>query len=230
MAIPWPRILVPSSERWDLRSTSRSGGQSFGGGEQIVQSPAARWTATLTVPCNTDAKVLAMRGVLAGLDGRSGVLLVGPIEVRRAPWFVDPLTGGRITYGEGTRDATIDPAYAANPDTRAALDFRTSAAAQMNATSLTLRRYRGGSIGVGQFFSINDRLHMVAGLVSGDPGTDAPQTITLRPWLREAIPNDSGIEFGAPRGRMRLASDDTASMELALSRFATVTLDLVEAF
>lgn len=236
MPLAWPSILIPSSEQWALQNPSRSGGQSFSGVEQVVRSPASRWTATLTIPCNRREKVLAMRALLVGLDGRAGTLLVGPFEVSRAPWFVDPVTGGKVTRCRGDKDAARDPAWDANTDTSADLDFRLSGAAAMNATALTVQRNRGGLLAPGMFFSVGERLHMVTALTTPDPtgdgGLAAPGALGLqfRPWLRANYAAGTPVEFGRPTCLMRLASDDTGAMELALSKFATVTVDLVETF
>lgn len=236
MPLAWPSILIPSSERWALQNPSRSGGQSFSGVEQVVRSPASRWAATLTVPCNRREKVLAMRALLAGLDGRAGTVLVGPFEVSRAPWFVDPLTGGKVTRYRGDKDATRDQAWGVNADTSADLDFRLSSGAAMNATAATIQRNRGGMLAPGMFFSVGERLHMVTALTTFDPtgpnglAVSGPVGLQFRPWLRADCAAGTSVEFGRPTCLMRLASDDTGAMELALSRFATVTVDLVEAF
>ena len=231
----WPSVLVPSSETWNPnKGASRSGGRSLTNQEQVVEGPSGYATASLTIACNTPAKVLAMRSALA--LGRSQTWLIGPFEVSRAPWFVDPLTGGKITTCRGDKDAALDPAWDANSDTSADLDFRTSGAALMNATALTIQRNRGGLLSPGMLFSISGRLHIITTLTTPDPTVDgglaAAGTIGIqfRPWLRGDIAANTPIEFGWPRGTMRLASDDTGAMELQLSRFGTVTVDFVEAF
>lgn len=232
---PWPSILVPSAESWNPnKGASRSGGRSLTNQEQIVEGPSGYATASLTIPCNKPSKVLEMRRALA--LGRAQTWLIGPFEVSRAPWFVDPLTGGRITTCRGDKDAALDPAWDANADTSADLDFRVRDAATMNATSLTVLRTRGGLLSPGMFFSVEGRLHVITDLTTTDPtgdgGLAAPGAIGIqfRPWLRADTPANTPMEFGWPRGTMRLASDDTGAMELQLSRYGTVTLDLVEAF
>lgn len=228
MALPWPSVLVPSSESWRLVGGSRSGGPSLTGVEQSVVGPSARWRGTLTIPVNKPEKVLALRALLAALDGRAGTVLVGPVEVSRAPWFVDPLTGGKITYCRGEADATQDPAWDANADTSADLDFRLRDGAPLNATSFILDRYRGGLLSPGMYFSLDDRMHVITALGSPDTGAQGI-ALTFRPWLRANYPDQHRLEFGRPVCTMRLASDDTGALELQLSRFGTVTLDLVEA-
>lgn len=229
MPLVWPSILVPSSEQWFARGLSRSGGQTFSGIEQVVQSPAARMTATLTVPCNTDAKVLAMRALLAGLDGRAGTVLVGPMEVRRAPWAADPLTGGLLSPAVARRNAAINPGWNANGDTAATLDFRTFGSVAMNAVAMSVQRLRGGILRPGMYFSIGDRLHVISALRAADGGGAGVIAIEFRPWTQSTYAAGTVVEFGRPKAAMRLATDDTGALDLQLSRFGTVTLDLVEA-
>lgn len=230
LALPWPSILVPSSEDWSLRGGTRSGGQTFEGNEQIVASPTARWKATLSIPCMRREQVLALRRVIAG--GRTQLWNIGPIETTRAPWNVD-FIGGKITYGRGAKDG---PDLEAGQDTSSILEFRLSGAAAMSSPTITILRTKGGVLEPGMVFSIGGRLHVITDL-DGETGTPGQQgaveteiTATIRPLLRADYADGAAIEFGRPLGVMRLASDDTGSLELQLSRYGTVTLEFVEAF
>jgi len=227
-ALPWPSVLVPSSESWSPRGGTRSGGQTFAGNEQIVASPSARWKATLSIPCMRRDANLAMRRVIA--LGRTQTWFVGPRENTRAPWNVD-FVGGRITYGNAAKRPDI---YVG--DQAATLAFRLSGAAALNATTIAIRRDRGGVLEPGMVFSLGGRLHTIVDLSgeTGSPGGQGPKgtivTATIRPWLRADYGDGTAIEFGQPLGTMRLAADDTGAMEQQLSQFSTVTLDLIEAF
>ncbi|WP_342163084.1 hypothetical protein [Methylobacterium sp. SD21] len=229
----WNPILVPSAEQWGLKNATRTGGQSFSGVEQLSDSPAARWGASLTIPCGTQGKVLAMRAAIA--LGRSQVWIIGPVETARAPWFVDPLTGGRISYAMGAADAATDPAFETNPDTASTLDFRAAGPVAMNATAMTIQRNRGGLLQPGMMFSIGNRLHLLTDLLTPDPGADAGYAqagqigVGIRPWTRADYAAGAPVEFGRPVCRMRLASDDTGALQLQLSRTGSVSLDLIEA-
>lgn len=231
---PWPSVLVPSSEEWSLRGGTRSGGQTFQGNEQLVASPTARWKASLTIPCVRREQVFAMRQVIA--LGRSAVWGPGPIETNRAPWNVD-FIGSKITYGQGAKNAAIDPAYEAGGDMSSALVFSLADAAPRNAPLMTVQRDKGGVLEVGMLMQFGDyRMHVITGLPGGElavPGKQGPPgrvLVEIRPWLRADYAAGTRIEFGTPHCAMRLASDDTAAMELQLSKYGTVTLDLVEAF
>ncbi|PZR86360.1 MAG: hypothetical protein DI537_28710 [Stutzerimonas stutzeri] len=64
----------------------------------------------------------------------------------------------------------------------------------------------------------------------GGGGGGGAATVEFRPPLRATVADLEPVELIAPKAPMRLASDDTAAMELDLGRFATLQLDLVEAF
>ena len=222
--LPWPSELRPSSEDWSLRGGTRSSGQTFQGQEQIVVSPTARWKATLSIPCFKRAQVLAMRRVLA--YGRAQTWFVGPYEFGRAPWNVFSL-GGKIVYGKGIEGGA---------DTAAALSFALAVGTPLGSPQIQIARVKGGALEPGMMLSIGGRLHIITELAgeTGTPGRQGPPNTlifaNIRPWLRVDHAAGDGIEFGSPVGTMRLASDDTGTMELQLSRYGTVTVDLVEAF
>lgn len=220
--LPWPGILVPSAEDWSLRGGTRSGGQSFEGNELLVASPTARWKAALTIPAFGRDRICALRRVVA--LGRSQVWSVGPYERPRAPWPIEPVVGGAVT------DRT--PGLAQPP-----LAFSLMLDAAANAAAIAIRRDRGGLLAPGMIFSIGGRLHVIVGLTTADPADPASGLaipggvgVAIRPWLRTDLPAGTPIAFGAPVGTMRFASDDTGALDLQLSRYGTVTLDLVEAF
>lgn len=231
MLLAWPSVLVPSSERWNVNTgASRGGGRGLTNVEQAVALPSGFATASLTIPCMTRAANLAIRALLAGLDGRAGSVLVGPNETSRAPWNVD-FVGGKITYGRAAHRPNV---YMG--DSSPILNFSLGGDAKMNATGITILRARGGVLEPGMVFSIGDRLHVIVDL-QGETGTPGQQgspgttmTAAIRPWLRADHGAGTPIEFGRPLGTMRLATDDTGALELQLARLGTVTLDLVEAF
>lgn len=230
----WPSILVPSSEVWNPnKGSSRTGGRSLTNQEQVIEGPSGYATASLTIPCNTPAKVKAARVVIA--LGRAQRWLVGPFEYSRAPWATDAY-GRRITPKllrrpdlDGT--AFADGGAVAIADTL--IPATVAAPATMNATSLRIARPLGtvfredvvstilGDLEPGLFFEVAGRLHLIVD-VAGD-------LLTFRPWLRADIAAGTSINLVSPKGTMRLASDPDG-LELQLSRTGTLTLDLAEAF
>lgn len=92
---------------------------------------------------------------------------------------------------------------------------------------MTIMVTKGARLVPGHYFSIAGRLHLVTRVLDASGGA---ATVEFRPPLRATVADLEPVELIAPKAPMRLASDDTAAMELDLGRFATLQLDLVEAF
>lgn len=196
------------------------------GAEQVLEDPSAPNVATVTIPCDTQEKVLAARQVLA--LGKSQVWILGPVEMARAPWAIDPLTGGAIPYG-GQIAGAADPYDEAS-------DFVLAINVAVNATQFIVSRRAGGHLMPGQYLSIGPRLHTIVDLLSSDPtevttGLAVPGDIALsvRPWTRTAYSVGDAVEFGRPVCRMRITSD-TKGLLLQLSKTGSITLEFIEAF
>lgn len=226
MTIELDPILVPSSETWRIAGASVSGGRSLAGTEQVVVGGGGYWTASLTIPIRRDEQVLAARALLAALDGRAGTLLVGPCDGRRANWPVDRY-GRKLTPGFYRRRELDETPYE-DPIgiPSAAISASLAEAAAIRATTCSIDVGYGSPLRAGQYFGVGQRLHVITGITATD-GT--VQTVTFRAPLRAAAAVDAPIELRKPVTSMRLASDDTGALDLSLSRFATLQLDLIEA-
>jgi hypothetical protein len=96
----------------------------------------------------------------------------------------------------------------------------------VRATSLSIAISYGGRIEPGQHFSIGERLYRVKSVTYSGAGATA--TITIRPPLREAVPNGSRLEFDFPVCRMRLASDTEMDLSLDQRRLGAPSASFVE--
>lgn len=230
LAFPTTLTVVKAS-RPRLSNPSRGGGPGLDGTEQLVVAPGGgRWTWSVTIQVRTRDDVLDLDAFILGMAGRAGTAIVPIFDGQRAPWNVDPLTGGFITPAKAAYDRAIDPAYDTNPDTTGALAFTLGAVAEMNATTLTVARATGGVIRPGMFLSIGAEMHVVTALDTPDAGGPATLSVSILPWLRDDHPAGTAVEFASPVCLARLASDDTGKLDLDLLRFGQVTLDFVEAF
>lgn len=199
-ALDWPSILKPSSEAWNFNAgASRGAPASLTGVEQAITAPTGRVTASLTVPCNTPERVLAMRALLAGLDGRAGTVIVGPCEAGRRP----------------ASPATFRLAATASVNATSLQIERRSAGGLVRP---------GNVLGLG-----GSRLYTITRFSTPDTGAPGIFTVIIRPWIRIGRNALTGVDFNTPRCEMQLASDDVGAIELSLSRRGVVTLDLVEA-
>lgn len=198
--LAWPAVLVPSIETWDPNAgASRSGGRSQTNREQIVAGPTGYTRASLTIPCGTPEKVLAFRGLVAGLDGRAGSVVVPVLEHARRPT-------SSVTSFELDADAALNGT---------ALSVRRISGGVL-AVGHLFSIANGLHVVVGLDAPDSGAVGSVVGL-------------QIRPWLRDDYPAGTRLNFARPAATMRLASDDTGALELELSRFGRPVLDLVEA-
>ncbi|NNM75071.1 hypothetical protein [Enterovirga aerilata] len=228
----WPDTLtIIKATRPNRRNPARSGGADQTGSQQFVFAPGGGvWTWSLTVAVRTRDDVLDLGAFVEGMDGQAGTAMVPIYDGKRSPWNIDPLTGGAITPAKHAASIADDPAFATNPITTGLLDFRLGAPAGLNATRVTIARYRGGLIRPGMFFSVGSELKVITALNVPDSGASSSRIATIRPWLRAARSAGAALEFGRPVSLARFASDDTGRQDLDLLRFGQVTLDFVEAF
>lgn len=226
---PWPPALRFSEVLLEPRNLTRSGGQTLSGDEQIVVSPAARWAGTMTVPIadrrhgrpeHRDA-VLAWRWMKSG--GRAAAILV-PAKDGRGPAQRAGIVpcGGSITHSDGSTFSdgsgygqSYSGAYLLAP-------------VVMNATQMRINLGLGLQLLPGMRFSMpGGRLHEIVDIVAWDGGTI--WTVIVGPWTAADWPAGTPLEFERPVCRMRLASDEAGALSLSLNRFATPTIEFVEA-
>ena len=213
--IVWPALLTPRSIRFTIDARSRSGGVSLVGTEQIVASSGGVWRATLgAIPVMTRTKRHAWRALEGQIQGRVNEVLVPvfsidqPVMIGGIPHSDDTLFSDESGYSQGEVTATF------------------AAAAALRATQITLT-VLGGTVQPGQYFSVGQgRLHVISYLVDTD-GDDI--TVKIWPPLREAVLEDADANFASPKCRMRLTTDDAMAAEFDLGRFASPSVEFIEA-
>lgn len=227
---PWPPALRWTEAAFQIVNTTRSGGQSFQGQEQVIASPAGRWKASLIIPIadrrhgrqDRQDAVLAFRWVTSG--GRAAIILV-PARDGRGPAHRAGIVpcGYGVPHSDGATFS--DGAGYGQSFSGATL----AAAAALNATEIQISLPAGLSLLPGMRFSMPDgRLHEIGDVLAWDGGT--LWTIRIGPWLRAAYGAGTPLEFDRPVCRMRLASDEAGALSLSLNRFGTPTIEFVEAF
>lgn len=225
----WPPALRFSEVMLELRGLSRSGGQSLYGQEQIVASPAARWVGSMTVPVadrsygpkDRQDAVLAWRHMKSG--GRASVILV-PASDGRGPAHRGRAVPCSYTVPHSDKSTFSDGSGYSQSFTAGVL----AAPAAMNATELLITIGNNLRLLPGMRFSMpGGRLHEISDIIAWDGGVT--WAIRISPWTTAAWPAGTALDFDRPVCRMRLASDDTGSLSLSLNRFATPTIEFVEA-
>lgn len=223
-AISWPHLLIPRQAAFTLDTQSRSGGLSMTGSEQITVSNSGRWKARLDIPVARENRVLALRGLLAQLEGRAGTVLVPKWE-RYGPRDAN---GRRLsqmaTAGYSGCGVNFDGSAFGQDDFEHAT-LAANAASGATQVSITLEAGIDGPR-PGQYFGIGQRLHLCQNVWQEDEGD--PTQIRFFPRLRSAVTAGTRVVLDRPVCLMRLASDDSGDVMLDAGRSGTATFDFVE--
>lgn len=216
-----------------------SGGVSVTGDEQIVQSSAGRWSATLSfevgygVGRSTDAasrdpdSVLCWRAILALLKGRANTLLIGPYDKSNAPAGVEGTSyGGQVVHSDAT-DFSDGTEYQ-QAETPATL----AAAIAVGATTVYVQMTVGHMPEPGQYFSILERLFWIE--TAEETAIANKWELAVWPPARDAITagqveDGLAVEFDEPRAKMRMAQTTSGQLTLRARYRSSPSLDLVEA-
>lgn len=173
-------------------------------------------------PQDRQDAVLAWRWMKAG--GRAAVILV-PACDGRGPARRAGIAGqnGFIPFSDGA-------GFSDGTGFSQGMSGATLAApAAMNATQIQISLGTGLQLLPGMRFSMpGGRLHEIADLIEWD-GANL-WTVQIGPWTAADWPAGTDLEFDKPVCRMRLASDDSGALSLSMNRFATPTIEFVEAF
>ena len=231
-----PDTLKSFTEGWRLVNASRGGVSSLVGSTQYVVSAASRWEGKFSLHCRKPQHYIDADGFLASLDGQANPFLCGPADWRGRPWNVHPLTGAEITPALAKQSYKADPAFESNPYPTGDLLFLLAQDALMNATTISVERRQGGHLRAGQYFSINNRLHIITALQTPSPaapgsGLAVPGTVrvSIRPWLRLDYAAGTVMDFARPLGTMRMA-EVPAPVERTTSPVSEFSWNVTEYF
>lgn len=231
MAIAWPASVKPRSVMFHPQSASRSGGQSTSGGEQIVESAAGRWRASVHADIRNDVQIRAWRAFLAQTRGRANTIDVPFFDARRQSWPVDAY--GRTLHPGFTRDKTLDgtayefPTIPSNSEIIATV----YANADLRAISISIAITQGQPLIAGQYFGISSRLYLISSVASTIVvGSGYRQAVAFWPELRAAAVAGTPVLITRPVCEMRFASDDSGELMLERLRYGSLNADFVEAF
>ena len=205
--------FTPTELDLNVASSSKSGGQSLSGIEQLKVSPAARWEGKFRMPSMLPEEILVWRGFLASLQGRLGTFLLPAFEYGRQPWPRD--ANGRVLSPDvvGTANATIGVPVAAP--------------AALNATQVVVKPVYAGPILPGHRFSVGAQLFEIQLVTANNDGTLA---LSVRPWVRSAFGPGTVAEFANPTVKVRFKTDDEGALRFTSHRTANPVFSVVEAF
>lgn len=223
-AMNWPLALPPWKVDFFVDQPSRSGGASLTGSEQIIVSNAGRWRASVALTIRGEAANLALRAMVAALEGRAGTILV-PMWERYRPTDVNgrqlnPVPGA----GYSCSDYNFDVSGFEQSD---AVFAQLAANAAAGATQISVDLIDVDGPRPGHFFGIADRIHRCAAVWQEDEGD--PTQIRFWPRLRAAASADATVILDRPVCLMRFQEDAAGDVALSRAQTGAVKLDFVEA-
>ena len=206
MALVFPSLLAPRSQRWRLAGVTIAGGVSVGGVSPMARTDGGgMWVCEQNILVHGRYALLQMQAFEAAMDAG-----VEPVLVPRYIGETGPIPPG-VHW-----PVTI-----------------TAAAAVKRATALTLNVSQAAPLQAGVVFSIDHpgsagrRKYVVRSAAAASGGS---QAITIRPPLRQAITAATALDFIAPSCPMRLTNPDALSGPMGLDRTVELNPVWVEAF
>ncbi|MGO1079723.1 hypothetical protein [Inquilinus sp. CA228] len=231
LILPKPVGLKMTTEMWRIDARTRSGGETITGREQIVHSGLGRWVADVTFAAHDPASIRLLRALVAKLQGRLNAVSIGPCDCFSAPDSV-PLVHG-IPYDDQSFH-TDGAGFVQGGTPPVVIEEVTNIQALAGAYSVKIMI--GSTIAPipeGVYIGLTGRLYMVVGYTELENETAQLDLLPrIRPSTSDptvAIPVDETVLWCGARCPMRLATDDSGSLQLQLARYGTATLSMVEA-
>lgn len=240
MPVHFPRALLRErSHSWNLIGVAATPGLTLASTATLVRTDGGGlWRCSMSDVSLSGApgrqgrdrqkvSTLLWRAVRQICDGGVTPIIVPRNDALFRPWPAGVShTAGVIGFDDGALFDDGTGFY------QSVIDI-TAAAAALRATSLDISiNYAGELIG-GESFSIDHetmgpRLYEIAtAVVDDDDPTQA--TITFRPPLREAIEDDTPLEFDRPRCLMMLASPGAMDLPINPWTFNSASVEFIEA-
>lgn len=224
-AASWPAALLPRIVEFTPDTQSRSGGLSMTGSEQLTVSNAGRWRAKVTVSIRGEARNLALRAFVAGMEGRAGTVLVPKFE-RYRPSDVNGREFSQVpATGYSCDDFNFDLSGFGQSDDVVHAQLAVPAAS--GATRLSIVINDGEGPRPGHYIGIGERLYRLQQgweLVEG-----GPLQAQIWPRLRGSAAMAERVILDRPVCLMRFADDNTGEAALNRAGSGRATFDFVEA-
>lgn len=223
-AMAWPAALIPRKIDFHPENQSRSGGLSITGSEQITVSASGRWRATATMTIRGEASNLALRQLVAAMEGRAGTILVPKWERYRPRDANGREVSPVATIGYECGQFNFDVSGFGQSD---AVHAQVAASASVGSTQVSLNLVDGEGPRPGHYFGIGDRLYRCASVWQEDEGD--PTQVRFWPRLRAAVAAETTAILDRPVCLMRFADDGQGEAALNHAGSGVVTLEFVEA-
>lgn len=229
--IKFPRnLLNAASEEWNIVASSSTPGQNGSGSFNFQRlDGGGLWMAKKNlIRLLTREHVASFRAFRMAARGGVTMIVVYRDDILQ-PWAVNGVAVGPyppIPHSDGAFFSDGSGYY--QPYIRC----RSVGSAANRATTMVLRFTRGGPLIGGEAFSIKHavqhwRMYEIASvLINGDGDSE----VTFDPPLREAVADDTRIEFDRPRCTMRAAAVDSLNFTLETKPLPRPNATFIESF
>lgn len=232
-AVTFPLSLMRElTVEWNLFAGNATPGQTASGAFPSLRlDGGGLWVAKLNqILLVDDDAVRAYRALRIAARGGARALYV-PRHETVQPWPLDENGRPITTYG----DIPWDDEVLFDDDTgwdQPVIDCITVGSAALRATTLALRFIYGGPLRGGEVFSI---LHAAQGwrlyeIEAVEINDDGDSVVTFSPPLREAVADETQVEFDQPRCTMKLLSPDAMNFTLQTFPNDRPTAQFIETF
>lgn len=226
-------LFNPRSIKLQPSGVVVTGGESLSGSIDTIQTDGGGlWIAQMTgIELLTPDAIRAWRAWEDTLASGTVKVLVPVADVRQAP---RPMIGGRLSSPSAFHNASDDPYF---PE---AVGFATpwilakaTAPAPLRSTQVTIEIERGARLRGGEVFAITHagagrRVYRVVRVLSRPSAQEA--VVQIRTPLREAIADNTVLDFDWPSLVATLLPDNDISPDIEYGRRATVDIAFRESF
>lgn len=241
MTIEFPRrLLREKSHSWNLVGVAATPGQTAQSVAPIIRSDGGGfWSCSMSDISLSGARglrgsdrqkisTLLWRAVRQICDGGVNAIVVPRNDARFRPWPVG------LTQDVANVPHDDDTLFGDDSGYYQSVIEIMCATAALRATTLTIRINQGSLLWGGESFSINHatmgwRLYEIS-TVFMDEDDPAAGVITIMPPLREAVGDETPMEFDRPRCTMRLANPSSMNLTVQPWTFNSASVEFVETF
>lgn len=227
MAIEFPRkLLREQNHDWNIVGNTMGAGQTTGASVDVRSDGGGLWMASLNNIRFLDATdALLWRAVRQICNGGVTPIVVPRNDIPFAPWPAGAPTG-LIAHSDGTPFDDGSGYY------QPVIDITARGAAPLRATAMEFDLNYCGPLQGGEAFSIEHplfgwRLYEIATVVVAEGGASA--AVTFNPPLREAVDDETRLEFDRPRCLMKLATPGAMDLNVTTWPFSLASVKFVEA-
>ncbi len=216
--------ITPNSAVWSLEHNTRQFTSPLSKATQTLESPGARWKATLTFKNLTQAKARTLFAFLAQLGGAAGRFYLHDhsLPTPMGSPSESPVVNGADQVGSSlvTKDWPADAI--AVDDYPGYVDDAPGYVDDLGAgTLITVLK-------AGDYFGVNNELK----IMTEDAITDGLGNVTLKyaPPARSAPVDGAVISYDKPKCIMRLVDDNQINLAARPGNLGNITISCVESF